>query len=92
MQPRPILCGDEPLYPCFKAIFQGDHLRVEFALIGHASLLEAYGLLTEECRVMGNSPFLLTDTVEGLVIELLMIIFLCQLQSLAQMLEIVNLH
>ena len=69
MGPRPILSGDEPLYPCFKAIFQGDHLGVEFALLGHASLLQSYGLLVEDGRVMGNSPFPLTSTIEGLVID-----------------------
>ena len=69
MAPRSILCGSEPLYPCFKAIFQGDHLGVEFALLGHASLLETCGLLRPEGRLLGGAPFPMSSTIEGLVID-----------------------
>ena len=42
VQPEP-----DALYPCFKSLFQGDHLGVEFALQSHSILLSESGLLRE---------------------------------------------
>lgn len=47
------------LHPSFGALFQGDHLGVEFALEGHQNLLKREGLLCENRRVQGGeAPFL----------------------------------
>ena len=67
-------CGkaaSEPssLYPCFKSLFQGDHLGVEFALEAHQGLLLSEDLLHGVYRVAGNSPFPLSDRFEGLIID-----------------------
>ena len=40
-RPRPLLIPDDgEMIACFKALFQGDHLGVEFACDAHSSLLE----------------------------------------------------
>lgn len=35
--PRPMLLADDPVYPAFNSLLQGDHLGVEFALSAHAA-------------------------------------------------------
>ena len=57
------------LYPCFKSLFQGDHLGVEFALEAHQGLLLSEDLLHGGYRVAGNSPFPISDRFEGLIID-----------------------
>lgn len=42
------------LYPSFGALYQGDHLGVEFALSGHQGLLAQENLLPEEQRIVGK--------------------------------------
>ena len=42
------------LYPCFKSLFQGDHLGVEFALRSHEVLLRQAGLLRPDYRLQGH--------------------------------------
>ena len=42
------------LYPCFRSLFQGDHLGVEFALRSHEILLHQAGLLCPENRLQGH--------------------------------------
>ena len=39
------------LYPAFGALYQGDHLGVEFALRAHEVLLHRNGLLVDERRL-----------------------------------------
>ena len=46
-----------PFSPCFRSLFQGDHLGVEFALRSHEVLLESYGLLGLRSRVQGHCNF-----------------------------------
>ena len=66
----PLLIDDDPkLYPAFSALFQGDHLGVEFALQGHQCLLQEEGLLSPSRRLQGGCPFPLTDLWEGLIID-----------------------
>ena len=69
MGPRSILAPDADLYPCFQAIFQEDHLGVEFALAGHRGLLRSASLLHEDNEVLGNKPFPMSSELEGLVID-----------------------
>ena len=57
------------LFPCFKSLFQGDHLGVEFALQSHSGLLCENGLLKDECRILGNHCFPLGSKWEALVID-----------------------
>eukprot|EP00435_Cladocopium_sp_Y103_P061652 s470_g23.t1 len=67
---RPLLCGSEgAVFPCFKALFQGDHLGVEFALEGHQNLLKREGLLRKDQRLQGHHPLPLTPTWEALIID-----------------------
>ena len=42
---------DGVLTPCFRSLFQGDHLGVEFALEAHSQLLQNHGALPEDCRL-----------------------------------------
>ena len=56
-------------FPCFRSLFQGDHLGVEFALRSHEQLLQDAGLLHEERRIRGNMPFPLGSEFEALVID-----------------------
>eukprot|EP00434_Breviolum_minutum_P010153 symbB.v1.2.008961.t1/scaffold508.1/size221222/10 len=57
------------LYPCFKTLFQGDHLGVEFALEAHQGLLVSEDLLWGPYRSSGNAPFPLAHRYEGLIID-----------------------
>eukprot|EP00438_Fugacium_kawagutii_P004405 Skav208533 [mRNA] locus=scaffold3037:172332:179238:+ [translate_table: standard] len=59
----------EFLYPCFGALFQGDHIGVEYALEAHSTLLMREGLLRREQRLQGHHPAPLTDLWEGLIID-----------------------
>ena len=67
---RPILVSSgEMLYPTFGALFQGDHLGVEFALQGHQNMLISEGFLLPHRRVQGAHAFPLSSVVEGLIID-----------------------
>ena len=57
------------VYPCFRSLFQGDHLGVEFALRSHEVLLEGAGLLAQGKRIEGNKPFPMSTEFEALVID-----------------------
>ncbi len=53
---RGLLVGEEDHLFCgFGALFQGDHLGVEFALEGNETLLQREGLLKEQTRLQGHS-------------------------------------
>lgn len=65
-----LLCGPADMaFPCFRALFQGDHLGVEFALEGHQNLLRREGLLKAEQRVQGHFPLPLCHVWEALIID-----------------------
>ena len=53
----------------FGALFQGDHLGVEFALDGHNDLLRRKGLLIDSERVEGHSIFPYGPVWQALVID-----------------------
>ena len=57
------------LRPSFGALYQGDHLGVEFALAGHESLLRREGLLVEDQRLQTRRAPPLGSTWQGLIID-----------------------
>ena len=58
----------ERVYPAFAALYQGDHLGVEFALGGHEGLLMQEDLLQEGQRLLGHCPIPQTSTLQALII------------------------
>lgn len=54
---------------CFAALYQGDHLGVEFACDSHSRLLEEAGILTSGARLSSASPLVEDQAVSGLVID-----------------------
>ena len=69
LPPRGKLEKPKKLYPCFGALYQGDHLGVEFALEAHQGLLEQEGLLRPERRLLKKRPLPLGKTWEALIID-----------------------
>lgn len=59
----------EALYPSFGALYQGDHLGVEFALGGHEGLLASEGLLRPEDRLLGGRLPPRSKVWEALIID-----------------------
>ena len=57
------------LFPAFASILQGDHGGVEYACQGHSGLLESFGLLARDNRLVANRPFRGSSLMEGLVID-----------------------
>ena len=72
------------LFPAFKSLFQGDHLGVEFALQSHAGLLTQGGLLKPCHRILGNTPFPISDAWDALVIDDYFALGVCQISSPAE--------
>ena len=66
--PKTCLMPDR-VFPCFKSLFQGDHLGVEFALRSHEVLLQQHGLLVPGTRVEGHRNFPAGDRWDALVID-----------------------
>lgn len=58
-----------PLRPSFAALYQGDHLGVEYALQAHETLLRREGLLVPENRLQGHSNYPVSGVWEGLIID-----------------------
>lgn len=63
------LRSEDELYPCFGAIYQGDHLGVEFALEGHHNLLRREGLLVDSQRLEGHSTLPIHFLWQALIID-----------------------
>ena len=57
------------LFPGFAALYQGDHLGVEYALESHQNLLRSEDLLHPERRLQGHAPVPLRLPFEGLIID-----------------------
>ena len=57
------------LFPAFGALYQGDHLGVEFALEGHQQLLSSAGLLVPSQRMQNGEEFPFGPVFEGLIID-----------------------
>ena len=53
----------------FGALYQGDHLGVEFACSAHASLLQTGNLLQPRSRLVSVGPIINDQCVDGLVID-----------------------
>ena len=69
-KPPPLLVGDDdPATACFAALFQGDHLGVEFATDAHSRLLEEAGLLRQPSRLLSTSAIYEDEIIDGLVID-----------------------
>eukprot|EP00435_Cladocopium_sp_Y103_P057753 s620_g20.t1 len=69
-KPRPILFDPEAtVVACFGAIFQGDHLGVEFATQSHSMLLARHGLLVPGSQFLADAPVTDDRVVTGLVID-----------------------
>ena len=54
---------------CQISVSSQDHLGVEVALSGHATLLERAGLLSASCRIQGGHPFPCSSEYQGLIID-----------------------
>lgn len=59
----------EALFPSFGALYQGDHLGVEFGLGGHEGLLTSEGLLRPENRLLGGCLPPRSQVWEALIID-----------------------
>ena len=57
------------IWPAFKSILQGDHCGVEIATSAHASLLESYGLLSHDPRLVATRCLQSSNLLQGLVID-----------------------
>ena len=69
LSPKPILLDTERYVACFGALYQGDHLGVEYATDAHANLMRSWGLLDDERRLQGSRPILYDDVCAGLIID-----------------------
>ena len=61
--------GDPVVVPCFRALFQGDHLGVEVATASHSRLLQQHQLLQSSSRLQSGSFIRSDETNDGLVID-----------------------
>ena len=70
-KPAPLLVPfqDDTVVCAFAALFQGDHLGVEFATEAHSRMLQSYGLLDEDSRLQSSKPLLWDQCASGLVID-----------------------
>lgn len=67
---KPILCDVDSEVACgFGALYQGDHLGVEFATDAHANLLVQHDLLRPGERILSKTPLVNDQCVSGLVID-----------------------
>lgn len=82
LAPRSILVESERYVACFGALYQGDHLGVEFATDAHANLMKSCGLLDEDRRLQGSTPILYDDICSGLIIDDMFFISREQAQNL----------
>ena len=60
---------DDEIWVAFGSVLQGDHTGVEVATDSHRSLLETYGLLHPDRRLVANKPLRSTRGCQGLVID-----------------------
>ena len=67
VQTGPIV--SEGWFAAFGAVFQGDHLGVEFALEAHEDVLKTGGLLCDNHRLRGHHPLPLSGAWEALIID-----------------------
>ena len=57
------------LFPCFRSLFQGDHLGVEYALRPHEVLLQDSNLLHPSRRLLGHHLVPAGPHWEALIID-----------------------
>eukprot|EP00438_Fugacium_kawagutii_P024536 Skav223316 [mRNA] locus=scaffold200:41903:46588:+ [translate_table: standard] len=70
--PKPLLipCDDDAqVFPAFAALFQGDHLGVEFACGSHSRLLEEGGVHNAFNKLCASQTILHASPITGLVID-----------------------
>ena len=69
-RPRPILINENTeVNLCFGALFQGDHLGVEFATDSHIAVLKTGGLLQTGSRFSAEEAIVFDQVCDGLVID-----------------------
>eukprot|EP00435_Cladocopium_sp_Y103_P038224 s1199_g10.t1 len=70
-RPTPLLTAtsEDAVIGAFGALFQGDHLGVEFATDARSRMLQSYGLLEESSRLQSSRPIVSDDCGSGLVID-----------------------
>lgn len=66
---RPRVLGEDEVWVAFGSVLQGDHTGVEVATDSHSSLLETYGLLHPDHRLVANRPLRSSKGCQGLVID-----------------------
>ena len=54
---------------CFGALYQGDHLGVEFATDAHSRLMQSHGLLSDEGRLQSSGIIFEDEVCSGLIID-----------------------
>ena len=60
---------DNHVWVCFNSVLQGDHTGVEVATASHVALLQSYGLLDDDRRLVANRPLRSSTECQGLVID-----------------------
>ena len=71
-QPKPLLVAsraDSEVYAAFGALYQGDHLGVEFACCAHEMMLEEAGCHPRDNRLRASAAILHNKPTTGLVID-----------------------
>lgn len=59
----------DSIWVSFNSVLQGDHAGVEVATESHISLLQSFGLLGAESRLVANRPLRTSSSCQGLVID-----------------------
>ena len=68
--PKKVLFDDGvPVIATFGALFQGDHLAVEFATDSHANLMMSIDFLRDSCRLQGGKALFDDSSASGLIID-----------------------
>ena len=65
----PFHLPDDHVWVSFRSVLQGDHTGVEVATESHSGLLEDFGLLGSDVRLVANKPLRSSSHCQGLVID-----------------------
>ena len=65
----PYQLPSDSIWVSFNSVLQGDHAGVEVATESHISLLQSFGLLGENIRLVTNKPLRSSSCCQGLVID-----------------------
>ncbi|CAE7225066.1 unnamed protein product [Symbiodinium sp. CCMP2592] len=67
--PRHLFDPETPAYGCFRSVYQGDHVGVEYGTEAHGNLLEEGGLLLPPTRLLAKRAPSRLGPWEGLIID-----------------------